>query len=625
MSQKTSSDSLIDTSKMPRGQRSALEMAESSRDQRALSGFAASLFDGRPEFDRITPFPQQSDEQRDQGNTFLRQLERFLRDRTDPNAIDLDGEIPDQVIQGLGKLGAFGIKIPRTYGGLGLSQTNYTRSAMVLGRHCGNLAALLSAHQSIGVPQPLLMFGSEAQKQKYLPLFAKGQISAFALTEQDVGSDPAQMKTHAELNDAGTHYILNGEKLWCTNSLKASHIIVMARTPQEGKRLATTAFIVAMDAPGVEIVNRCRFMGLKALYNGVLHFHNVEIPVEDVVHEVGKGLKVALSTLNTGRLTLPAACTGMMHRCQEIVLRWATRRTQWGQAIGKHAAVAAKIADIAADTFATESMVLYTSSLVDADKHADIRLEAAMSKLWGSEAAWRTVDQTMQIKGGRGYETESSLRNRGADADPIERMMRDCRINTIFEGSSEIMRLFIAREALDPHLRTSAAVLDSRKSMKVRLRAALGAGVHYAKWYPKQYLSNRVRVPAGFHPALFVELIRIDRLSRKLSKLLFHSMLRHGPQLEQQQLLLGRIVNIGTELFAMSCACARANQLHQECEQRHQVDPEHNDPDHSLETAKYICARGRQRIAQWIRELHNSNDKAGYHLSQNLMQDPTLH
>jgi alkylation response protein AidB-like acyl-CoA dehydrogenase len=625
MSQSTSSDSLIDTSKMSRGQRSALEMAESSRDQRALSGFAASLFDGRPEFERITPFPTQSDEERDQGNTFLRKLDRFLRDRTDPDVIDKDGEIPDSVIKGLGELGAFGIKIPHAYGGLGLSQTNYSRSAMLLGRHCGNLAALLSAHQSIGVPQPLLMFGTEAQKQKYLPLFAKGQISAFALTEQDVGSDPAQMKTHAELNEAGTHYILNGEKLWCTNSLKASHIIVMARTPQDGKRLATTAFIVAMDAPGVEIVTRCHFMGLKALYNGVLHFHNVEIPVEDVVHEVGKGLKVALSTLNTGRLTLPAACTGMMHRCQEIALRWSTRRAQWGKAIGRHAAVAAKIADIAADTFATESMVLYTSSLVDADKHADIRLEAAMSKLWGSEAAWRTVDQTMQIKGGRGYETESSLRKRGAEADPIERMMRDCRINTIFEGSSEIMRLFIAREALDPHLRTSAAVLDSRKPISVRLRAAFGAACHYAKWYPKQYVSNRVRVPSHFHPALFVDLIRIDQLSRKLSKLLFHSMVRHGPELEKQQLLLGRIVNIGTELFAMSCACARANQLHQECEERNQVDPEHNDPDHSLEIAKYICARGRHRIQQWVDELNNPNDKAGYHLTQNLMEDPTMH
>jgi alkylation response protein AidB-like acyl-CoA dehydrogenase len=625
MTQKTSTDSLIDTSKMSRGQRAALEMAEGSRDQRALSGFAASLFDGHPEFVGITPFPEQATEDCDQGNAFLKKLDRFLRNRTDPDTIDLKGEIPDRVIKGLGELGAFGIKIPHAYGGLGLSQTNYSRSAMLLGRHCGNLAALLSAHQSIGVPQPLLMFGTEAQKKKYLPLFAKGQISAFALTEQEVGSDPARMQTHAELNEAGTHYILNGEKLWCTNSLKASHIIVIARTPQEGKRLATTAFIVAMEAPGVEIVTRCRFMGLKALYNGVLYFHNVEVPVEDVVHEVGKGLKVALTTLNTGRLTLPAACTGMMQRCQEIVIRWSKQREQWGQAIGKHAAIAAKIADIAADTFATESMVRYTSSLVDHDKYADIRLEAAMSKLWGSEAAWHTIDQTMQIKGGRGYEIESSLINRGEVGDPIERMMRDCRINTIFEGSSEIMRLFIAREALDPHLRKSAAALDSRQTKSTRLRTVFEAARHYAKWYPKQYVSNRVRAPKDFHPALYVELIRIDQLSRKLSRQLFHSMLRYGPKLEKKQLLLGRLVDIGTELFAMSCACARANQLNQACEARHQVDPEHNDPDHSVETAKYICSRGRQRIATWMKALHNSTDQSGYHLAQNLMEGPSVH
>jgi alkylation response protein AidB-like acyl-CoA dehydrogenase len=612
-------DSLIDTSKMSAGQRSALEMTESSRDKRALSGLAASLFDGRPELERLVPFPQQSLEDRDQGDTFIKKLERFLLDKTDPDQIDLDGEIPDAVLEGLAELGAMGIKIPHQYGGLGLSQTNYSRAAMLLGSHCGNITALLSAHQSIGVPQPLLIFGTDAQKAKYLPLFAKGNISAFALTEQEVGSDPARMKTHAELNDAGTHYILNGEKLWCTNSLKASHIIVMARTPQTGRSLATTAFIVAMAAPGVEIVTRCRFMGLKALYNGVLRFHNVEVPIEDVVHAEGKGLKVALTTLNTGRLTLPAACTGMMKRCLDINLRWSKQREQWGQAIGKHAAIADKIANIAADTFATEAMVLYTSSLVDADKHADIRLEAAMSKLWGTEAAWETIDQTMQIKGGRGYETAHSLRNRGEPADPIERMMRDCRINSIFEGSSEIMRLFIAREALDPHLRKGAAVLDSRKSMPTRITAACRAGLFYARWYPRQYFPSRVRLPADLTPSLYIEMLRIERLSRKLSKQLFHSMLRHGPKLERQQLLLGRLVNIGTELFAMGCACGRANQLNQQYRERHQTDPEHIDPEYAIETAKYICARGQHRIRQWLLELNTPLDKASYRLAQDLM------
>ena len=242
------------------------------------------------------------------------------------------------------------------------------------------------------------MFGTDAQKEKYLPLFAKGNISAFALTEEDVGSDPSKIKTEAVLNEAGTHYELNGEKLWCTNGLLASHIVVMARTPSAKNALAMTAFIVAVDAPGVEIVTRCHFMGLRALYNGVIRFTKVQIPVEDVVHEPGKGLKVALTTLNTGRLTLPAACAGMMQRCLEISLDWCSSRAQWGKAIGKHAAIAHKISELAANAFATEAMVRYTSALVDADKNADIRLEAALAKLWGTEAAWVAVDQTMQTK-----------------------------------------------------------------------------------------------------------------------------------------------------------------------------------------------------------------------------------
>lgn len=342
---------------------------------------------------------------------------------------------------------------------------------MVLGGHCGNLTALLSAHQSIGLPQPLLVFGTDAQKEKYLTKGAAGGVSAFALTEKEVGSDPARMNTEATLSEDGTHFTLSGEKLWCTNSLKAFALIVMARTATPEKPHATTAFIVDMDQPGVEIVTRCHFMGFRALYNGVVRFTDVKVPVENIGGGVGKGLKVALTTLNTGRLTLPAACVGLLDRSLEMSLAWSSTRVQWGQEIGKHAAIAGKLADLAADKFATESLVLYTSALVDADKNADIRMEAAMAKLWGTEAGWKGADATMQIKGGRGYETADSLCNRGETPDPIERLMRDSRINTIFEGSTEIMHLFIAREALDPHLRRGAAVLDSRKEFAARAHA----------------------------------------------------------------------------------------------------------------------------------------------------------
>src|SRR5258706_2008194 len=360
----------------------------------------------RLDLERRLPCREQSAEDRDQGDAFLQQLEKFLREQVDPDEIDRTGEIPQKVIDGLAAMGAFGIKISPSYGGLGLSQTNYSRAAMLLASYDGNLTALVSAHQSIGVPQPLIMFGSEEQKRKYLPRVAKGEISAFALTEPGVGSDPATMETRAEPTPDGKYFIINGEKLWCTNGVKAGVIVVMAKTPPKvvnGKeRKQVTAFIVEMDMPGVKVVHRCHFMGLRALYNGVVTFKDVLVPRENILLAEGKGLKVALMTLNTGRLTLPAACVGMSKKCLQIVKKWANERVQWGAAIGKHAAIAEKIARIAANTFAMESMTLYTASLVDRDKKADIRLEAAMCKLWGTEVAWQIVDDTMQIRGGRG-------------------------------------------------------------------------------------------------------------------------------------------------------------------------------------------------------------------------------
>ena len=601
------SDSIIDTTKMSAGQRAALELAESSRDSRELSGFANSLFDGSPDFRPLFPFPVQNATDRAEGDAFLEKLGAFLRDHTDPDAIDRDGEIPDEVIRGLADLGAFGIKIPKDLGGLGLSQTNYSRAAMLLGGHCGNLTALLSAHQSIGLPQPLLVFGTDGQKKKYLPQCAAGDISAFALTETEVGSDPARMKTSARISADGSHWILDGEKLWCTNGLKAKHLIVMARTPLPDKPHAITAFIVETAWPGVEIVTRCHFMGLRALYNGVIRFTGVEVPKENVVLGEGKGLKVALTTLNTGRLTLPAACVGLIRRCLDIALDWSRNRVQWGQAIGRHEAIAGKLADLAADAFATESLVCYTSALVDADHSADIRLEAAIAKLWGTEAAWHAADATMQIKGGRGYETADSLRARGDKPDPVERMLRDCRINTIFEGSTEIMHLFIAREALDPHLRRGAAALDTRKPAGERLKAALKAGLFYATWYPARWLPVFPALPAGLDPALARGLRDVARLSRRLARTLFHAMALNGAKLERRQLLLGRLVDIGAELLVMGISAAHAHALGDET---------------SLQTARYICHRGQRRVEALFDDARRSPDGEAYRLAKRMLDGP---
>ncbi|HEV8293694.1 MAG TPA: acyl-CoA dehydrogenase family protein, partial [Tepidisphaeraceae bacterium] len=584
---------LIDTSKMSAGQREALELTEAARESASEKGsLVANLFMGQFDPSRVVPFPEQSEIDRQKGDEFLQRLECFLREHVDADEIDRTGEIPQHVIDGLARLGAFGIKISQLYEGLGLSQTNYCRAATMLGSVDGNITALVSAHQSIGVPQPLILFGTEEQKKKYLPRVAKGEISAFALTESAVGSDPAKMETRAEPTPDGKHFIINGEKLWCTNGIKAGVIVVMAKTPPKmvngQPKNQVTAFIVDMDTPGIELAHRCRFMGLKALYNAVVRFKDVKVPHENILLAEGKGLKVALTTLNTGRLTLPAACTGLAKQCLAIVKRWANDRIQWGAAIGKHAAIADKIAQIAANTFAMESMTLYTAALVDQDKKADIRLEAAMSKMWGTEMTWKIVDETMQIRGGRGYETADSLRERGEDPIAVERFMRDCRINMIFEGSSEIMRLFIAREALDPHLKVAGAVLNSRLPLSQRLKAAFKAGMFYAKWYPRQVLPGGVSLPHGIHPRLARHLREVSRASRRLARGLFHAMIKFGPKLERQQVLLGRFVEIGTELFAIAATCSRAQSLLARGSKEEQQD--------LLDLADYFCRSARLRI-----------------------------
>lgn len=604
---------VLDTSKRSAQERAALELAEEARVKAgpALS-FGSSLFLGKPAFDSILPFPTQSLEDEDQGDAFLAKLAAFLENEVDPDEIDRSGEIPDKVLMGLAELGAFGIKIPREYGGLGLSQTNYSRAAALLGSHCGNLTALLSAHQSIGVPQPLLVFGTEEQKREFLPRCARGEISAFALTEANVGSDPAKMETTATYDAATGEYLLNGEKLWCTNGVKAGVIVVMARmADSEPGRPKISAFLVEMDRPGVEVVHRCHFMGLRALYNGVIHFTNVRVPRRNLILGEGRGLKVALTTLNTGRITLPAACIGMAKRCLEWSTEWASRRVQWGLPVGRHDAIAQKLARMKGETFAMEAMVRYVSLLVDHDKTADIRIEAAFAKMWGTERGWDIVNDAMQIRGGRGYETADSLAARGEEPVPVERFLRDCRINTIFEGSSEIMRLLIAREALDPHLKLGGAVLNSTLPWKTRAAAALRAGAHYTLWYPGLWFP--VPRPANGVPREFrSESRRVRALSKRLARTLFHAMLRHGPALEKKQVLLGRFVDIGAELFAMTAAIGYAGEL---------LGDRKDDRDDVIATVRHFCRITRIKIDRLFRETRSNADGEGYRLAKGMLRE----
>ena len=593
-------------------EKEARDVAEAARESEwSGPSFVRELFLGRYRLDLIHPHPVKSDPPEEaRAATFFAKLRAFI-ERVDSDMIDRTGEIPEEYVQELRDMGAFGIKIPTEYGGLGLSYASYTRAMAMVTSKDGSLTALLSAHQSIGLPQPLKLFGTPEQKQRFFPRLAKGAISAFALTEKDAGSDPANLRTSATPSEDGSYWTLSGEKLWCTNGTRAELFVVMARTPDievGGKRRKQiTAFIVEGNAPGVEVVHRSRFMGLKAIENGVIRFTNVRVPSENIIWGVGKGLKLALITLNTGRLTLPASCAGAGKAMLQVVRHWANERVQWGQPIGKHEAVAQKIALMAANTFAMESIAELTVGLSERG-HYDIRLEAAIAKMWNTETGWRIVDDALQIRGGRGYETESSLKARGEAGIGVERAMRDFRINLIFEGTSEVMRLFIAREAVDHHFKTAFALVDKESSGREKV-SALG---RVLKFYPGWYLARwfgRGAVPTSYGEfgTLAKHLRWAERHTRHLGRMLFHAMARFGPKLERRQMVLFRAVDIGADLFAMTAACVRAQMLAK------QGNAE------AIELADLFCREARQRVKTNFHRFYGKNDGAIYKVSQRVL------
>ncbi len=593
------------------GERTARAVAEAARETEwTRPSFAKGLYLGAFDFSLVHPYPAPEPEQAARGAAFLARLETYLRTMDGPR-IEREDHIPDEDLAGLTRLGAFGMKIPTEYGGLGLSLVDYGRALMLAGSVHPSLGALLSAHQSIGVPEPVHMVGTEEQKREYLTRCAQGAVSAFLLTEPDVGSDPARMATTATPTEDGAVYLLDGTKLWSTNGPIAELLVVMARVPaHDGERGGISAFVVEADTPGITVEHRNSFLGLRGMENGVTRFHQVRVPVANRLGREGQGLKIALTTLNTGRLSIPALCAGAGKWALKIAREWSTERVQWGRPIGEHEAVGTKLAFIAATAFALESVFDLSAALADAGQK-DIRIEAALAKLWSSEMAYRVADELVQVRGGRGYETADSLAARGERAVGAEQLLRDMRINRIFEGSSEIMRLLIAREAVDAHLAAAGDLASHDADLAAKAKAAAQASGFYARWLPSLVLGE------GSRPGAYRELGRlaphvryVERQSRALARRTFYAMARWQARLDRKQALLGRVVDIGAELFAMSAVCTRAVALREQ-------DPTAGDS--AVQLADAFCRQSRARVEELFRSLTSSTDRSDHDLARSVM------
>jgi alkylation response protein AidB-like acyl-CoA dehydrogenase len=607
-------------------EREAREVAEAARQTEwTRPSFAKGLYLGSFDMSLIHPHPRAKDDDVERGEEFLVRLRAYC-ETLDGGRIERESLIPDDYLKGFNELGVFGMKIPREYAGLGLPMSYYGRALMLIGSVHPSIGALVSAHQSIGVPEPVKMFGTEAQKQEYLPRCAQGAISAFLLTESDVGSDPARLATVATPTEDGSAYLLDGVKLWTTNGVIAELLVVMATVPKhEGGRGGITAFVVEADADGVTVENRNAFMGLKGLENGVTRFHQVRVPVENRLGREGQGLKIALTTLNTGRLSIPAMCTAAGKWCVKIGREWSAERVQWGKPVGEHEAVATKLAFMAATTFALEAVLDLSAQLADAGTK-DIRIEAALAKLWSSEMAWQIADELVQIRGGRGFETADSLAARGERAVPAEQVLRDLRINRTFEGSSEIMRLLIAREAVDAHLAAAGDLASPDADNAAKAKAAVKASGFYARWLPKLVVGKGT-VPTSYDEfgRLARHLRYVERSSRKLARQTFYGMSRWQAGLEQRQAFLGRIVDIGAELFAMAAACSRAEMLRsdeargRESGQGESAQGRAGQGEAAYTLADVFCAQARLRVEALFDALWSNTDAVDRRLSRQLL------
>ena len=499
-------------------------------------GVGKGLFHGQFVADWVMPYPQIRAEERPELDASLAELRRFLDEHLDPAATDRNADIPREVIDGLARLGVFGMTAPREVGGRGLSQMAYCRVMEEIGSRCASTSIFVNVQHSIGM-RALLLFGTPEQKQRWLPPLVRGEkLAAFALTEPEAGSDAANVQTRAVPSGDGSHYVLNGEKRYITSGGIAQVLTVMARTGD-----GITAFLVTPDMPGFTIVEpRMEKLGIRGTATARLAFRDMPVPAENILGMPGKGLKVALTVLDFGRVTFGASCTGAAKTALRLAAQYASTRRQFGCALGDFELIKKKLARMAASTFAMDAMTHVTASLIDRGLD-DYMLETAMLKVFTTEALWTIVNDAFQIHGGAAYFTDL----------PLERMLRDARINQIGEGANEVLTSFIALVGMRGPGLQFKEVWDALHHPWGHLRKAwlggwdrLGAALH-APDVPVQ--SEQLRPHAH----------RISRMIWRFNLAVDRALIRHREEILDRQYVQERIANVAMELFASACVLSR--------------------------------------------------------------------
>jgi alkylation response protein AidB-like acyl-CoA dehydrogenase len=609
------------------------ERIEEARERFVGPSFMAGLYDGHPDFNLLLP-PPEPPEERAAGEAFCKQVEAFLIRHVDPEQIERQAKIPEEVIQGLFKLGAFAMKIPKEYGGLGFSYKNYGRVLMLIASWSNILSLTVAVPQSIGIAMPILLFGNDDQKKKYLPLVAREAISAFALTEPMTGSDAANVQTEAVLDAAGAHFVVNGEKLWCTNGPIARYLTLIARVParrverdgrmewipvpggQGAEDRVHSAFILDMAAPGVTVRQRCQFEGCRGIENGHITLRNVPIATDQVIGGIGNGLRYALTILNVGRaISIPAICLGMAKQAWQPTLDRANQRRTFQKVLAERQTQQIRIGDMAGHLFAMEALAMLVWHLADQHRH-DIRIEAAIAKIFCSEHAIRFVRDAQIIFGGMGYETAESKQQRGEPAFGVEQLVRDAEMYRIGEGATDILRPFVVREALSRHVDRSKTFYADGAAMTERVHQAWKLGMSYLPWYLRQFWSRRLPDRRECtHPKVFPLLRYVERTSRRLARETLYVMIRFQAAFRDEQRLQAHLEGIGEDLLAITATALDA-------ERQTRLDG------HTTvwELVDSFCAGAMQRIERRFKELPRREDAVAAQVGMQALKGyyPTL-